>query len=482
VILAATIVIPFLGSLLMLGKPSRNSCLCVLGLAALLNLALSLTAIFSLANSERIIFFHDYFISDSTNVLFLCLISVVFLGVSLYVVNRTLTSALAAKEIHKFVGLALAFLGFLCAAALSNHLLLTWALLEASTLAATPLVYYQRKEASYRAAWRYLLFSSVSLSFVLLGMACIARGLSVRIGTDETTFFLNQLMLVAGDANSTWERLGFGLILFGYGSKLGLAPLYSWLPETYDEAPPSVTALLAAVQFNCVILAMFRVIHVYRSMNGGIFLYELVAMGLLSMIVATVNIVTTNNYKRLIAYASINHVGVISIGLGIGGVASYGTVLYVFSNALVKAMLFLTAGNIKSKFHTKDARELRGLIQELPFSGFFLMVGIWALLGFAPFGSFLGEVVIMNGLIQGRYFLIFAAFCVLLTVGFVAMGRTLFPMIWGETGREVQFRGESLFTILPNIFFLGLLVSLGIYLPASINDSLRRIAETLGGG
>jgi hydrogenase-4 component F len=480
--IALTALLPFLFALPTLMRPSRNACLWLLVVGALANLGVALASAVGGVGREPELIFDGYFVSDNTNGIFLSLIALVFLGVSFYVVSRTLSSVVAAREIHKFVGLALAFFGFLCAALLSNHLLLTWALLEASTLAVTPLVYYQRKASSYRAAWRYLLFSSVSLAFVLLGFACLARGITARLGSEQTTFFLHELFKLAQGGSSVWERLGFGLILFGYGSKLGLAPLYSWLPETYDEAPPSVTALLAAVQFNCVVLAMFRIIHIFRAANGSVVLYELMAMGLLSMIVATVNIVTTKNYKRLIAYASINHIGVISIGLGIGGTATYGTVLYVFSNALVKAMLFLTAGNIKARFHTKDARGLHGLLQEMPLSGFFLMVGIWALLGFAPFGSFLGEVVIMNGLVQTRHFLMFAAFCILTTVAFVAMGRTMFPMIWGETGREAHFGRESAFTVIPNIFFLTLLVSLGVYMPAQINDSLRQIATALGGG
>lgn len=477
-----TVVSPFIHSISMLSKPDRDISLCLLVDAALINLVASLIGVFWITGSDPVIFGGGYFVYDSTNALFLALISVVFFGVSLYVVSRTLNSPAAARDIHRFGGFSLAFVGLLSAAVLSNHLLLTWALIEASTLAATPLVYYQRKDSSYRAAWRYLLFSSVSLAFVLLGFGCLTRGLVDRVGAEQTTFFVDSLLKVAQGDSSLWERLGFGLILFGYGSKLGLAPLYSWLPETYDEAPPSVTALLSAVQFNCVMLAIFRVIHIFRAANGGVVLYELTAMGLLSMFIATVNIVTTKNYKRLIAYGSINHIGVISVGLGIGGTASYGTVLYVFSNALVKAMLFLTAGNIKATFHTKDAREIHGLVQTLPFSGFFLMVGIWALLGFAPFGSFLGEVGIMNGLIQSGHFLEFAVFCILLTVAFIATGRTMFPMIWGETGRDTHFKSESMLTVLPNVIFLGLLVSLGIYLPHSVNDSLRRIAETLGGG
>ena len=271
----------------------------------------------------------------------------------------------------------------------------------------------------------------------------------------------------------------FGVL--GLATKLGLPPMYTWLPETYDNAPPSVTGLLAAIQFNCAIFMLFRLIPIFRSIDPTLLNTLLIAIGIMSLVVSAINIVITKNYKRLISYAAINHAGMIALGLGIGKSADYGVILYVLSNALVKAILFFTAGNIKARFATKKMTDLQGLIKDMPYSGAFFMIGIFALLGFAPFGSFIGEVMIMSSMMETGHWLVFTVLCFLIVITFVATGRSVFPMIWGEPKLEVHKRPESIFTLLPNLFYLFLLLSLGIYIPTAGNDVLIRVAEKLGG-
>jgi len=257
--------------------------------------------------------------------------------------------------------------------------------------------------------------------------------------------------------------------------------MYTWLPETYDLSPPSVTVLLSSIQFNAVVLAVFRIFQYLDPLQSPFVRYELISLGFASILVSALHIVVAKNYKRLIAYASINHAGVIAVGLGMGKAAAYGVTLYVISNALVKAVLFLTCGNIKARYHTKTISNLHGLIKTMPFSGWFFMIGIFALLGFAPFGSFFGELLVMKSMIDGQHFAIFTLFCLLMTVVFVATGRATFPMIWGEPSHEVSLRGESIYTLLPNLFYIFLLLSLGIYLPSGADALLQEIAKSIGG-
>jgi hydrogenase-4 component F len=257
--------------------------------------------------------------------------------------------------------------------------------------------------------------------------------------------------------------------------------MYSWLPEAYDEAPPTVTALLAAVQFNCALIVLFRVVQAYRPGNAAVVSGALVTMGIVSMVVSTLSLIATRNLKRLIAYASINHAGVIAIGLGVGKAASYGLLLYVISNAFIKAILFLTAGQIKAHYQTKDTRQIAGLLKHLPYSGFLLMVGTFALLGFPPFGSFLGELLILSALVSSKQTLVFAAFCILITMSFVATGRTIFPMIWGEAKERRHWPRQTFLSASPKIAFLVVLVVLGIYIPKTVNDLIQQVAASLGG-
>jgi hydrogenase-4 component F len=414
---------------------------------------------------------------DATARLFLAVINPIFLGVSGYVWNRISTTPELRPGMRRFAGLALSFLAAANAVLLAHHLLVAWVALEATTLAAAPLILRGTAIASVRASFRYLLFSSVALGLVLLGFSCLARGM--HGAGFEPSFFLGRLPATQGEGGITCRHLGLGLVLLGLGTKLGLAPMYSWLPETYDEAPPAVAALLGAVQFNCSLVLLFRIVDAYRPGNAGIIAGALETMGIVSMVVSTFSIIATRNVKRLIAYASINHAGVIAIGLGIGKAASYGLLLYVLSNALIKAILLLTVGKIKAHYRTKDTRRIAGLISQLPYSGVFLMVGTFALLGFPPFGSFFGELLILSALVSSGHMMVFSAFCVLITMTFVATGRTIFPMIWGEPTEKHEWPRQTFLSASPKVVFLIALVILGIYIPPGVNDVIEDVAASL---
>lgn len=416
---------------------------------------------------------------DATSRLFLAFTNPIFLGIALYVWNRVSTTPELQAGMARFVGLALVFLAASNAVLIANHLFVHWIALEVTALAAAPLIVRQGVAASRQASFRYLLFSSVGLGLVLLGLLCLTRGM--EDGGATPSFFLDHLELSSAATQNPWGRLGVALIILGLGSKLGLAPMYSWLPEAYDEAPPAVTALLGAVQFNVALVVLLRVVHVFRPVHPGLITYELVTMGLVSMAISTFSIIATRNVKRLIAYASINHAGVIAIGLGIGKTASYGLLLYVVSNAFIKAILFLTAGKIKEHYGTKDTRQIAGLLKDLPYSGLFLMVGTFALLGFPPFGSFFGELLILSALVGSGHMLVFAAFCVIITMTFVATGRTIFPMIWGMPKQRRTWPRQTLLSVVPKLFFLVVLVVLGIYIPPVVNGLLQQVAASVEG-
>lgn len=430
--------------------------------------------------SQGLYFMSNYFTSDATSRLFLILINAVMLGFTPYVINRVNTNQLAARKINIFVRLSLLFTALSIFVVFSNHLILMWIALEATTLAAIPLIYHQRGKSSFRTAWKYLIFSTVGLSLTFLGFVLLSQAMYAQSTDASVSFFLNDLKAF-NFQKGMWTDLAIFFSILGLATKLGLAPMYTWLPETYDNAPPSVTALLAAVQFNCAVLMLFRLIPIFRNIDPALLSTLLIIIGLMSVLVSAINIVITKNYKRLISYAAINHAGVIAIGLGIGKSANYGVILYVLTNSLVKAILFFTAGNIKARFGTKNMPDLQGLIKDMPYSGGFFLIGIFALLGFAPFGSFIGEVMIMNSMMEeGRWF-VFTALCFMIVITFVATGRSVFPMIWGEPRLESHKRPESIYTLLPNLLYLFLLLSLGIYIPNVGNEVLIRVAEKLGG-
>lgn len=424
-------------------------------------------------------FVQRYFVLDATSLLFVWLVNTIFLGIAVYMLSRVRTSPVLEQDMPKIAALSIAFMVVMNLGLMSNNLLMMWACIEATTLCAAPMVAKGESNRAGRVAWRYMLYSTISLALTFLGFLCLThsahlRGIGVNFNLDQ----IPQFLVTPGDP---WQRIGFSLMLFGLGSKLGLAPMYGWLPETYETAPPSISALLAAIQFNASIVAVFRILQVFRADHANFIAYELLLMGCLSLTVAAVQIMAARNYKRLLAYACVSSGGVIAIGLSVGRAAAYGVVLYVVSSALVKALLFLTAGRMQSVYKTKEVAALDGVIKILPFSGLLFTIGIFALLGFPPFGSFMAEMLILSGIVQAGHFLAFTLMCTMLTIIFVAMGRSIFPMVWGSSKRTGPPVREALLTALPKLFFVGILVSLGIYTPESVSNLLLLVAASFGG-
>jgi len=431
------------------------------------------------AESLPLYFANRYFVLDATSILFLLVINSVFLGISVYMSSRASTSRVLARHMLSRAGLTLAFMVAMNLGVMANNLLLLWAFIELTTLCAAPLVAQGDTLSPRRVAWHYLLYSSISLALTFLGIMCLTRSAQLQGLTIDFAF--DRMVRSVPTSGDGWQRLGLALMLFGLGSKLGLAPLYSWLPETYEAAPTSTSALLAAVQFNISIVAVLRVMQVFRGQDTGFVLHELLIMGCLSLTVAAVQVMAARNYKRLIAYACVSSSGVIAIGLSVGKAAAYGVLLYVVSAAFVKALLFLTAGRLRAVYRTNESAVLSGAVRVLPFSGALFAVGTFALLGFPPFGSFMAEMLILSGIVQAGNLIAFTLMCTMLTIIFVATGRSIFPMLWGQPEQHRLPVRESWVTALPKLGFVLALVLLGVYTPAPIHALLQQVARSIGG-
>lgn len=420
-----------------------------------------------------------YLLLDATSLLFVLVVNTVFLGICVYLYSRERNTPALQVDIRSRATLMLGFLLTVNAAILSNHLVLQWGLIEVSTLFAAPLVARGELPNPRGTAWRYLLYSAMTLGLTFIGFMALAQ--SAHLRGVEANFMVDALGASLTRDPDAWQRLGLSFILFGLGGKLGLAPMYGWLPETYEGAPTSTSALLASVQFNASMVAVFRILQIFHGTEVGFVSQELLVMGYLSLVVAAIQIMAGSNYKRLIAYACVSSSGVIALGLSVGQAAAYGVVLYIVSNAFVKSLLFLTAGRMRAAYHTNEVGPLSGVIRSMPLAGLLFTGGIFALLGFPPFASFLAEMLILSGIVQAGNLLAFTLMCVMLTVIFVATGRTVFPMLWGQPKVQVQTSPQSVLTLLPKVGFVAILVMLGTYTPAPIAALLRAVAVSIGG-
>jgi hydrogenase-4 component F len=424
-------------------------------------------------------FVQRYLVLDATSMLFVLVINTVFLGIGMYMFSRGRGTQKLTLELRQRALWSSLFMLVMNIGILSNHLILQWALIEVTTACAVMMMLGGKYGAPKAVAWRYMLYSSMTLAISFLGFMCLSQ--SAHLREVHINFQLDQLAGALTRDKDPWQRLGLAFILFGLGGKLGLAPLYSWLPETYEAAPTSTSALLASVQFNISVVALFRVLQAFQGVEPGFVSQELMLMGYASLVIAAIQIMASRNYKRLIAYACISSSGVIALGLSVGQAAAYGVVLYIVSNAFVKSLLFITAGRMRSVYGTNDVTTLAGVIRVLPLAGMLFAGGIFALLGFPPFASFLAEMLILSGIVQAGNLLAFTLMCVMLTIIFVATGRRIFPMLWGT---PIQVRApmqESFLSIVPKLGFVGLLTMLGTYTPQAVTQLLSAVARSIGG-
>ena len=330
-----------------------------------------------------------------------------------------------------FAGCLLLFLATMTLVSVSRHLGLMWVGVEATTLASAPLIYFHRHHRSLEATWKYLLICSVGIALALLGNFFVAVA-ARSAGGPMIHLTIDDLVAHAGSLNPLWLKAAFLFFLVGYGTKMGLAPLHTWLPDAHSEAPSVVSALLSGALLNCAFLTILRA-HSLLSAAGlaGFSSDLLVLFGLISMAVAAVFILGQADFKRMLAYSSVEHMGILSLGIGIGGVATFGAMLHAVNHSLTKAMLFLAAGNILALYRTKSTIRVRGVLRTLPATGVLWLAGFLAIVGSPPFGPFLSELTILKGVLDAGRPLVAVAYLSALAIVFVGMATIFLRMAYG---------------------------------------------------
>ncbi|MBM3267679.1 MAG: NADH dehydrogenase FAD-containing subunit [Candidatus Sericytochromatia bacterium] len=390
-----------------------------------------------------------------------------------------------------FTGCLLLFLAAMNLMACSHHLGMLWIAMEATTLASAPLIYFHRHHRSLEASWKYLIICSVGIAIALLATFFLAIAAS-RPDGDTLPLIVGVLADHAGELNVPWLRAAFLLFLVGYGTKVGLAPLHTWLPDAHSEAPSVVSALLSGAVLNCAFLGILRVYQVCAAAGQGPFCQDLLRLfGLLSIGLAAVFILNQRDFKRMLAYSSIEHMGILALGVGLGGVAVFGALLHAAGHSLAKAMLFLASGNIVEVYRTKVTERVRGVLRAQPATGALWLAGFLAIAGFPPFSTFLSELLILQGAFETGRYAEGVAFLAGLAVVFAGMATAVLGMVQGLPAHPDSSTRTALllepipagrwFAVAPAAALgLGVLV-LGLYLPAPVRAVLHEAAFALGG-
>ncbi|MBI5067819.1 MAG: hydrogenase [Deltaproteobacteria bacterium] len=388
----------------------------------------------------------------------------------------------ADRDNRVFVGGLLVLLSAMTVVAISQHLGLLWVAIEITTLTTAPLIYFNHNALSLEAAWKYLLVCSLGIALALLGTFFLALASAGPGGPHS--LLVRDLASAGPSLSRPWVRAAFVFLLVGYGTKMGLAPLHSWKPDAYGEAPGLLGAILSGGVTNLAFLAIVRVLHVCNAAGERAFAADsLVAIGLLSMALAAVFMVGQRDLKRMLAYSSVEHMGILSLGLGLGGAAASGAFFHMVANGLVKGVLFLAAGNIHRAFGAKTVDKVSGAAERLPISGPLFLAGFLAVTGSPPFAPFFSELSILNGAIRGGHFWAAGLFLVFLSVIFVGMGATVLRVVQGKApgGRAPPELADSPLTAGPPLALMALVLLLGLWVPRGLLGLFDAAASLVGG-
>ena len=434
--------------------------------------------IFSPSDGQPLSGLGDWLALDPLGKLVLGFLSVLFFLCSLYAPGYL---ALRPDRPNRvFCANLFLMLGITTLVVLSHHLGLMWVAMEATTLVSAPLLYFNHNARSLEATWKYLLIGSVGIALALLGSFFLAYA-SLNAGLESTLLF-DQLVQDAPRLSPPWLRAAFVLLFVGYGTKMGLAPMHTWKPDAYGEAPGMVGTLLAGGVTSCAFLAILRVYQISSAGADARFAREImVFMGLLSMAFAAVFMVRQRDFKRMLAYSSVEHMGILVLGVGIGGLAVYGALLHMINNGLTKGVLFLSAGNIHRAYGSKLTDDVQGAMKRVPLSGGLFLAGFIAITGSPPFGPFVSEFTIVSAAVGSGQYLAGGLFLFLLAIVFIGMGATVLAVVQGKpaAGQATDRFHDSVSTSGPVLLFMALVLLLGVYIPGPLESLVREAAASL---
>ncbi len=376
---------------------------------------------------------------------------------------------------YTFFGL---FASFMLGCFATGNLGLLFVLVEASTLASVALVGIEGRARSLEAAWKYVIISSLGITIALVGTLFLfysgsALHLGSNLGLTWPYLFMHAHALAAQSL-----RLAFLLAVVGYGTKVGLVPMHTWLPDAHAEAPSPASAMLSAGLLNTGMYAVIRFLAIARARLGDTYPRAvLLSFGFASIIIGALFMVRRGNFKRLFAYSSVEHMGIIAVALGFGGVLGfYGALLQILNHALAKSVLFLSSGDVVLRYRTREAADVTGLLAAVPVTGGALLLASFAVLGSPPFGLFLSELTIVRAGFAGGHPALSFLLLGLLGLAFVAFARTTSGMVTGPAEPTANPYGDRLsaaVTAAPLIIGLAALLVLGLWVPAGLDEAIR---------
>jgi hydrogenase-4 component F len=424
----------------------------------------------------------EYLFVDDLNIVFIILSTFIGFTTSIfsasYIDYEVEKEKLNSNNIRFYHAMYQAMMFAMNLALLATNIGLMWVAVEMATLSTVLMVGIYRSSEALEAAWKYFILGSVGIALALFGTILVYTAAEPVIGEGYNSMVWTSLLSSADHFNPRLLNVAFVFLIIGYGTKVGLVPMHAWLPDAHAEGPTPISAVLSGLLLNVALYAIlrFKMIIAANSavMSPGPLL---ILLGLASVIFSAFMLYRRDDIKRLFAYSSIEHMGIMTVAFGIGGpVANFAGLLHMTMHSLTKSAIFFSVGHISQVKGTQKIADIRGLTTSHPILGWGLVIGVIAILGFPPLGVFMSEFLLISSAFARQPLL-----AIILVVGLlIAMGAVLQRLIGMAFGEPSHSHGSVRASVLPLYLHLFLVLVAGIYLPPLVVVSFENIARLLG--
>ena len=482
-----TPLVPLGLGLLMLGVRDRRAlaALDVLGSLAVLGLSLAVAAQVGRHGAVSAL---GVLRADDVAVVFLVLVGFLSVAVSVATVGWMRQELdrghMRADRLRFYFALVHGFVATMVVTVLSDNLGVLWIAMEGTTITSALLVGFHGDSRGLEAAWKYIIVTTIGISFGLFGTVLVyGAAAHAQGGVLEGAMNWSSIRAVAGQLDPGIIRIGFIFVMVGYGTKAGLAPLHMWLPDAHSQAPTPVSALLSGALIKCALFGIIRFHTIAREACGPEFSHGLLLLfGLVSVVLATPFIIVQHDLKRLLGYHSVEHVGIIALGLGFGGrVGTYGALLHVVNHGVTKALAFLVAGDVIGRYGTRDMRLMKGFLGVAPVAGTLLLMGALSLAGTPPFSIFVSELLVLRAGVARGNFASVAVFLVMVVIIFAGLVHHVGQMAFGAADGAVPRGREALTPLLALALLAAVMLLFGLWIPLRPDRVLQAATEIIVG-
>src|SRR5512143_253995 len=397
------------------------------------------------------------------------------------------------RGMRMYYGLFHLFVFTMLLVTMADNLAVMWIGIEATTIVSALLIGlgFHKRPLAVEAAWKYIILCTVGITFALLGTFIAYYASTAVLGT-EGALDWTTLRVIAHRLNPETMKLAFVFVLVGYGTKAGLAPVHNWLPDAHSQAPSPISALLSGILLNTAFYGIMRFVSIVEPSTGSAFTGNLLILfGLISVGISSIFILVQDNYKRLLAYSSIEHMGIISLGVGIGGpLGTYGALLHILNHALSKPLMFFASGKIQSHYGSTRIENIRGVLSSMPLLGTLTFVGAFSLAGTPPFNIFISEFTILKAAVDKALWPVVVLFLIFVVLVFYGVLSGFGKMLFGKPGEsgshgpshdhDAGFNpGNMLGSIIMIVMAISVIV-MGVRVPGFIDETIRTCVQVFG--